>query len=93
MKAKKYKAVGDYVILTREEARKRSDGGLILPDSAQNNEPYAFGVIDSVGASHTSEFKAGDSVMYAKHGGFDIKNSRQLLSRTAIMAVEVEVDE
>ena len=93
MKIKKFVAVGDYVILTREEARKRSDGGLILPDTVQNSEPVAFGVIDSVGGGHDSEFKSGDNVMYAKHGGFGIKNNRQLLSRTAIMAVEVEVDE
>jgi len=82
----KYKAVGDYVILTREEAKKRSDGGLILPDSAQNNGPFAFGVIDSKG-DYESLFNVGDRVIYAKHGGFDLENGQQLLSRTGVLAV------
>ena len=67
-----------YALVKPEEAEQKTASGLFLPDSAQ--ERPARGKVISVGApikhpehEEKAQFKVGDSVIYKKWGGDEIK--------------------
>ena len=69
----------DYVIVRRKEAEHLSQGGIVIPDSA--NEKPSQGEIIAVGHGRIlkdgrvvpPEVKAGELVLFAKYAGTEIK--------------------
>lgn len=69
----------DRVIVKRQEEEKKSAGGIVLPDSAQ--EKPAQGVVVAVGDGKFAEngekhplcVKAGDKVLFGKFSGSEVK--------------------
>jgi chaperonin GroES len=74
----KIKPLAGYVLIEPLEAETKTAGGILLPDNAQ--EKPTQGKIISVGANTFDhgveikpEFKAGETVLYKKWGGDDVK--------------------
>mgnify|MGYP001571363472 CR=1 FL=1 len=69
-----------YLLIEPFEAQTKTDSGIYLPDSANTEKPQkgkvlavgADEVTDS-GAKKTSPCKAGDTVIYKKWGGNEVK--------------------
>lgn len=76
--ALKIKPLADRVVVQADEAEEKSEGGIILPDTAQ--EKPQKGTIVALGAGRTSdsgdlikpEVKVGDKVLYGKYSGNEI---------------------
>lgn len=76
--ALKIKPLADRVVVQADEAEDKSEGGIILPDTAQ--EKPQKGTIIAVGAGRISdngelikpEVKVGDKVLYGKYSGNEI---------------------
>lgn len=73
--------LGNRVLVARLEAEEKTQGGIIIPDSAKDEKP-AQGKIIAVGEGETTEdgktkpitsVKVGDTVLFAKWGGNEIK--------------------
>lgn len=74
----KIKPLAGYGLIEPQEAEEVTASGIVLPDTAQ--EKPAQGKVISVGAAikhpdyeEKAEFKAGDTVLYKKWGGDEIK--------------------
>ena len=72
------KPVAGYALIKPEEAVEKTASGIYLPDNAQ--ERPAKGKVVAVGSpikhpehEEKPEFKAGDTVLYKKWGGDEIK--------------------
>ena len=76
--ALKIKPLADRVVVQADEAEDKSEGGMILPDTAQ--EKPQKGTIIAIGAGRISdngelikpEVKVGDKVLYGKYSGNEI---------------------
>ncbi len=76
----KIKPLAGYALIEPQEAEEVTASGIVLPDTAQ--EKPAQGKVLAVGAPGMDhgkeikpEFKVGDSVLYKKWGGDEIKTS------------------
>ena len=74
----KIKPLAGYALIEPQEAEEVTSSGIVLPDTAQ--EKPAQGKVLAVGAPTYEEgkelraqFKAGDTVLYKKWGGDEIK--------------------
>ena len=73
------KPLGDRVIVEPESAEQTTKSGIVLPDTAQ--EKPQSGKVVAVGDGRTSDegknipmtVKEGDTIIYAKYGGTEIK--------------------
>jgi len=73
------KPLGDRVIIEPESAEQTTQSGIVLPDTAQ--ERPQSGKVLSVGEGRVTDegktiplkVKEGDTVIYAKYGGTEIK--------------------
>ncbi len=94
--ALKIKPLADRVVVQADAADEKSDGGIILPDTAQ--EKPQRGTIVALGAGRTSdngelikpEVKIGNKVLYGKYSGNEITigNQEYLIMRESdILAV------
>ena len=94
--ALKIKPLADRVVVQADEAEEKSDGGIILPDTAQ--EKPQRGTIVALGAGRISdngelikpEVKVGNKVLYGKYSGNEITigNQEYLIMRESdILAV------
>lgn len=92
----KLRPLGDKVIVTVDEARDRSKGGIILPDSAKER-PHQ-GKVLSVGRGRTLEngkvvpvdVRVGDTVLFTKYGGNEVERGADeymIVSESDILAV------
>ena len=90
------KPLGDRVFVKVNEAEEKTAGGIILPDNAK--EKPQIGQVVSVGDGKSNdqgtkipvEVKVGDTVLYSKYAGTDIKlgsDEYVLLSEKDILAV------
>lgn len=73
------KPLGDYVLVKSVGKEEKTDGGIILPDTAkekpQEGEVIAVGqgrLLDN-GTKVALEVKVGDKILYSKYGGTEIK--------------------
>lgn len=82
----KVKPLYDKILVKREEAEKKTAGGIIIPDSAK--EKPSKGIVVAVGQGTVNEsgnlipltVKEGDKVLFGKWGGTEIKiNNEELL--------------
>ena len=73
------KPLGDRLIVKATQAEEKTDGGIVLPDSAQT-KPQAGDVI-AIGPGKQldngkivpMDVKVGDTIYYAKYGGTEVK--------------------
>ena len=89
------KPLAGYALVEPQEAEEVTASGIVLPDTAQ--EKPAQGKVLAVGAPTfvegkevKAEFKVGDSVLYKKSGGDEIKiggRKLKLLKVAGVMAI------
>lgn len=65
------KPLGDRVLIKVEEAAKKTAGGIIIPDTAQ--EKTQEGTVVAVGSDESITVKVGQKVMYDKYSGTSVK--------------------
>ena len=91
------KPLGDHVLVKPLSKEEKTQGGIILPDTAkekpQAGEVIAVGpgrLLDN-GTRVQPEVKVGDQVIYAKYGGSEIKldsDEYLILRETDILAIK-----
>ena len=73
------KPLADRVVLKKVDAEEKTEGGIVLPDTAkekpQQGEVLAVGPgrVDEKGNRAALEVKVGDKVLFAKYSGTEIK--------------------
>lgn len=76
---KKIKPLAGYVLIEPEELEKKTAAGIVLPDThdekSQKGKIIAMGkaLLTRAGKKIEPEFKVGDTVLYKKWGGDEIK--------------------
>jgi chaperonin GroES len=84
--AKKVRPLYDRVLIKRLESEQKTQGGIIIPDTAQ--EKTQLGTVIAFGEGKASndgtirplKVKAGDTVLFGKYSGTEIKlNNEDLL--------------
>lgn len=91
MGAIKMKPLGTRVILEPLQAEEKTQGGIIIPDSAK--EKPQSGKVVAVGTGSKEEpmeVKVGDVVLYGKYSGTEISydnNDYLIMSQTDILAI------
>ena len=92
----KIRPLGDKVVVKRETQDERTAGGIVLPDTAKE-KPQA-GIVVAVGPGRVLDngerapmnVKEGDTVVYSKYGGNEIKIDGEellILDQDSIYAV------
>ena len=85
------KPLGTRVLIEVQEAEEKTSSGIIIPDSAQ--EKPQKGTVVAVGPGtkdETMEVKVGDSVLYGKYSGTELKLEDQeylMMSQSDILAI------
>ena len=75
----KLKPTAGYALIEPVELEKRTAAGIVLPDThdekSQKGKVIGMGgaPIDEKGKKHDSEFEVGDTVIYKKWGGDEVK--------------------
>ena len=75
----KIRPLNDRILVKRLESETTTSGGIIIPDSAKEKpaegEIIAVGVgkLDDKGHRVPMEVKVGDTVLFSKYGGTDVK--------------------
>ncbi len=73
------KPLGDRIVIKVIEDTEQTSGGIFIPDSAkekpQKGEVVAVGAgkVNEKGEREPMDVKAGDTILYAKYAGTDIK--------------------
>lgn len=90
------KPLGDRVLVRPSKAEERTSGGILLPDTAQKKpqegEVLAVGsgkVLDN-GKRVPVSVKVGDTVIYSKYSGTEVRLGREdliLLDEDSILAI------
>lgn len=76
---KMIKPLGDRIVIKVIEDTQRTQGGIFIPDSAkekpQKGEVVAVGAgkVNEKGDREPMDVKVGDTILYAKYAGTDIK--------------------
>jgi chaperonin GroES len=81
------KPLGDRVVVEREEARDRTAGGIVLPDTAKDKPQkgkvlaVGDGRLTKDGKRRDLQVKVGDQVLFTSYAGdeFKIDNDRKVL--------------
>jgi len=95
----KIRPLGDKVVVKASTAEERTSGGIVLPDAARERPQQ--GTVVSVGPGRLLEtgeraamsVKEGDTVIYSKYGGNEIKLDGEeylILDQESIYAVRAE---
>ncbi len=86
-----FKTVLNKIIVEPVEAEVKTASGIIIPDSAQ--EKPQKGVVVAVGSGKTDEpmeVKVGDTVLYGKYGGTEVKiedKEYMVMSQSEILVI------
>lgn len=73
------KPLGDRIIIEQVQSEEKTKGGIVLPDSAQEKPQegkvvaVGSGRVDDNGKRVELEVKEGDSVIYSKFAGTEVK--------------------
>ena len=92
----KLKPLGDHVVILPLEAEDRTPGGIVLPDTAK--EKSTKGEVVAVGSGRllpngrvvALAVKAGDTVIYSKYAGSEVKvdgKELKIVQESEILAV------
>ncbi|MFT4967926.1 MAG: chaperonin GroES [Candidatus Deianiraeaceae bacterium] len=91
------KPLYDKIIVKRLEAETKTSGGIIIPDSAKEKPiegsviAVGNGNINSDGKIQPLTVKAGDTVLFAKWGGTEIKIDNQeylIMKESDVLAIK-----
>lgn len=94
--SQKIRPLGNRVVVRREELEEKSAGGILIPDSAK--EKPMRGTVEAVGLGKRADngdriavdVKQGDSVLFGKYAGTEVKFGEEelvVLSEDDIMGV------
>ena len=92
----KLRPLYDRIVVRRKEAKEQVRGGIIIPDTAkekpQEGEVLAVGPgrVDDSGNRVPLDINVGDTVIYSKYGGTEVKYSGEeylILSARDVLAV------
>ena len=92
----KLKPLGDHVVIRPLEAEDRTPGGIVLPDTAK--EKSTRGEVVAVGSGRVlpngrtvaPAVKAGDTVIYSKYAGSEVKvdgKELKIVQESEILAI------
>lgn len=92
----KLKPLGDHVVIKPLEAEDRTPGGIVLPDTAK--EKSTKGEVIAVGSGRVLpngrvvalSVKAGDTVIYSKYAGSEVKvdgKELKIVQESEILAI------
>lgn len=83
------KPLGDNVLVSPEAAEEKTEAGIFLPESASQEQPQQ-GVVIAVGDGEKIAVKKGQTVIYKRYGGTEVKeegNEYLLVEADDILAV------
>ena len=92
----KLKPLADHVVIRPLEAEDKTPGGIVLPDSAKEKstkgEVIAVGIgkVLPNGRKVTPAVKAGDTVIYSKYAGSEVKvdgKELKIVQESEILAI------
>ncbi len=66
------KPLGEYILISPEKPEKKTSAGIYLPENASEERPQQGKVI-AVGDSEKIKVKKGQTVIYTRYGGADVK--------------------
>lgn len=88
------KPIGERVVIKKIEAEKKTESGIVLPESAQEKPQYAEVVAISDDIKNDDEkkdsLKEGDKVIYSQYAGTDVEiegNDYVVLAYKDVLAV------
>jgi len=84
------KPLGDNVLIKVRKQEKRTESGIVLPDTAEDERPQVGEVIAVGDNQEKIKVKAGDKIIFAKYSGTEIKIDREellILKSEDILAV------
>ena len=64
--------LGENILIRPEKAEKKTDGGIFLPESASEERP-SQGRVVATGDSEKIKVKKGQTVIYTRYGGTEVK--------------------
>lgn len=64
--------MGENILIKPEKAEKKTDAGIYLPDNASEERPQQGRVI-ATGDSEKIKVKKGQTVIYTRYGGTEVK--------------------
>lgn len=72
MKETSIKPLGKNILVLPQKPEKKTDAGIFLPDTASEERPQQGKVI-AVGESDKIQVKSGQTVIYTRYGGTEVK--------------------
>ncbi len=66
------KPLGENILVSPEKPEKKTDAGIFLPDSSSPERPQQ-GKVVAVGDSEKIKVKKGQTVIYTRYGGAEVK--------------------
>ncbi len=66
------KPLGENILIRPEKAEKKTDAGIYLPDNASEERPQQ-GKVVATGDSEKIKVKKGQTVIYTRYGGTEVK--------------------
>lgn len=89
---KKFRPLGDYILVKRVESEEKTAFGIIIPDAAK--EKAQTGVVIAVGCGHTHEGKltpltvqVNDTVYFGKYSGTDAGDNHLIVRESDILGI------
>lgn len=88
----KIKPLGDNVLVKMKKQEKKTQSGIVLPDTADDEKPQIGEVIATGDDSKKIKVKAGDKIIFAKYSGTEIKvdNEEYLILKSEDILAIVE---
>lgn len=86
----KIKPLGDNVLVKMKKQEKKTQSGIVLPDTADDEKPQIGEVIAVGDDSKKIKVKAGEKIIFAKYSGTEIKIDNEeylILKSEDILAV------
>jgi len=88
----KIKPLGDNVLVKMKKQEKKTQSGIVLPDTADDEKPQIGEVIAVGDDSKKIKVKAGEKIIFAKYSGTEIKidNEEYLILKSEDILAIVE---
>lgn len=74
MKKTTIKPLGENILVQPQKSEKKTDSGIFLPETSSEARP-SMGEVIAIGESDKIKVKVGQTVVYARYGGSEIKLS------------------
>ena len=67
------KPLGERIVIKVVEETEQTTGGIFIPDSAKEVVAVGLGKMNDKGEREPMDVKVGDTILYAKYSGTDVK--------------------